>query len=121
MDYRALAKNHAPKRKYKNHTIEADGKKFDSRREYDRYKVLSMLEKAGEICQLRTQVEFELIPGQRKPSGGSERAVKYVADFVYQDKRGHTVVEDSKGFRTKDYVLKRKLMLKVHAIEVREV
>jgi hypothetical protein len=76
-------------------------------------------------------VEFELIPAQREPDrvgvrGGKikgktiEQAVKYVADFVYTE-NGKRVVEDTKGFRTKDYIIKRKLMLWVHGIKIREV
>lgn len=49
-----------------------------------------------------------------------ERAVKYKADFVYKE-NGETVVEDTKGVKTKDYIIKRKLMLWVHGISIREV
>ena len=45
----------------------------------------------------------------------------YVADFVYLDEQGKTVVEDAKGVRTKDYIIKRKLMLWLHNIRIREV
>lgn len=66
-----------------------------------------------------------------------ERECTYVADFVYkvpiaakapyiksgwlEEERGYeTVVEDTKGFKTKDYIIKRKLMLHVHGIRIRE-
>ena len=49
-----------------------------------------------------------------------ERPCTYVADFVYKE-GGKTVVEDTKGFRTKDYIIKRKLMLQVHGIRIKEV
>jgi hypothetical protein len=76
-------------------------------------------------------VEFELIPAQREPDtvgvrGGVKRgkvieqAVKYVADFVYEE-NGKLIVEDTKGFRTKDYIIKRKLMLWVHGIQIKEI
>ena len=79
-----------------------------------------MLERAGEISSLECQVPFELIPTQKLSTGKTERAVNYIADFTYwQD--GHFVVEDAKGVRTKEYVIKRKLMLERHDIEIREV
>jgi hypothetical protein len=107
------------------------GVKFDSVKEARRYQELLLLEKAGAITDLQRQVEFELIPAQREPDrvgvrGGKikgktiEQAVKYVADFVYNES-GKRVVEDTKGFRTKDYIIKRKLMLWVHGIKIREV
>ena len=43
----------------------------------------------------------------------------YVADFVYED-NGDTVVEDTKGMRTKEYVIKRKLMLYRYGIRIKE-
>lgn len=92
-----------------------DGMVFDSRREANRYAELKLLQRAGEIKNLRCQVPFELIPSQ-----DGERAVKYIADFVYEE-NGKEVVEDSKGFHPKDYIIKRKLMLWVHGIKVREV
>jgi Protein of unknown function (DUF1064) len=55
------------------------------------------------------------------PKQPGERAVEYRADFVYRDKVGELVVEDAKGVRTKDYVIRRKLMLSVHGIRIREV
>lgn len=95
---------------------------YDSMKEYRRAQELKMLEKAGEISDLREQVRFELIPSQRGADGRiSERECSYIADFVYTDAAtGQRVVEDSKGVRTKDYIIKRKLMLWVHGIEIRE-
>lgn len=93
-----------------------DGVGFDSMREARRYRELKLLERAGEIAELRLQVPFELIPKQ-----GGERPVIYVADFVYTDKDGRTVVEDAKGYRTREYIIKRKLMLWRHGIEITEV
>lgn len=96
---------------------------FDSRREQRRYQELLLLQRAGKITGLVRQQAFELIPAQRDESGCViERAVKYVADFCYVDPdTGAVVVEDAKGFRTKDYIIKRKLMLWVHHIRVKEV
>ena len=90
-----------------------------------------LLERAGEITDLLRQVEFELIPAQREPDiigmrGGHKKgktielAVKYVADFVYKE-NDKIVVEDTKGFRTKDYIIKRKLMLYIHGIRIKEI
>lgn len=91
-----------------------------------------VLQKAGKIKDLQRQVKFELIPTQREPDtigkrGGIhkgkviENAVTYIADFVYTDcSSGKTVVEDSKGMKTKDYIIKRKLMLYIHGIKIIE-
>lgn len=92
-----------------------DGMVFDSRREANRYAELKLLQRAGKIKNLRRQVPFELIPSQ-----DGEMAVKYIADFVYEE-NGKEIVEDVKGFRPKDYIIKRKLMLWVHGIKVWEV
>lgn len=116
----------------KYHAIKTNG--FDSRKEARRYEELLLLQRAGQISDLKTQVPYELIPaqyeiyerygknGNRLKDGAKliERACVYVADFVYKDSTGKTVVEDSKGVRTADYVIKRKLMLKVHGIRIYE-
>lgn len=101
--------------------VDSAGRKFDSKREQKRFVDLSHLQAAGHISNLKTQVRFELVPKQEKPGGGVERPVHYVADFVYTTSNGHQVVEDTKGFRTPDYVIKRKLLLKVHGIQIQEV
>lgn len=117
--------------KYHNRKITRDGVTFDSRKEFRRYEELQLLQQAGEIKNLRRQVKFVLIPTQREPNkigtrGGVkkgkllERECAYIADFVYTE-NGKIVVEDTKGLRTKDYIIKRKLMLYVHNIRVREV
>ena len=117
--------------KYNNRKVRRDGLTFDSKKEHKRYNELLLLEQAGEIANFRRQVKFVLIPTQREPSqigtrGGVkkgkllERECSYIADFVYSQ-NGKMVVEDTKGIRTKDYIIKRKLMLYVHNIRVREV
>lgn len=105
--------------KYRNTKTTADGITFDSRKEAKRYQELRLLEKAGEISDLQRQVPFLLIPVQRIGGKVAERAVQYKADFVYTD-HGETVVEDTKGIRTGEYIIKRKLMLYVHGIRIRE-
>lgn len=107
--------------KYHSRKVILDGMEFDSHREGRRYRELSLLQRAGEISDLRTQVKYTLIPAQKKPSGGTERAVTYTADFVYRDNAGKEIVEDAKGVKTQQYIIRRKLLLYVHGIEVREV
>lgn len=106
--------------KYKNRKVTIYGETFDSRKEAHRYGELLLLQKAGVISDLKRQVKFELIPSQRVNGKVAERACTYVADFVYTE-NGKKVVEDTKGFRTKDYIIKRKLMLYIHGIQIREV
>ena len=120
------------KPKYHNKKCSYGGLIFDSKHERDRYCELLILQEAEKIHDLRCQVPFRLVPEQRGsdtlgPRGGRrrgkliEKAVDYVADFVYLDEQGKTVVEDAKGVRTKDYIIKRKLMLWLHNIRIREV
>ena len=107
--------------KYHNKKTEIDGEIFDSRKEAKRWCELKLMERAGLITDLRRQVPFGLIPNLKDESGRViERAVKYVADFCYIQ-NGEAVVEDVKGLRTREYVLKRKLMLYFHGIRVKEV
>ncbi len=99
---------------------------FDSKREARRYMDLWLMQRAGEISGLRTQVKYELIPKQVHKDGTKEKGKEYMADFVYEQ-GGETVVEDSKGFRDTSsaayrlFVMKRKMMLYFHGITVREV
>lgn len=110
------------KRKYGNRKTVVDGIQFPSKLEAARYQQLKLLERAGQITDLELQPRFELIPKQRRDDGKPERACEYVADFQYTDTAtGQTVIEDAKGMRTRDYIIKRKLMLQVHGISVREV
>lgn len=117
--------------KYGSRKIAVDGILFDSKREARRYVRLRDLEREGKIANLELQKAFVLIPTQRGPSTYTktgkerpgkviERAVTYVADFCYEE-GGRRVVEDVKGVKTKDYVIKRKLMLWVCGIEIKEV
>lgn len=106
--------------KYGNKKAVLDGITFDSKREATRYGQLRILEKAGHIHGLSLQPKFTLIPSQRNADGKAERAVQYVADFMYFE-GDRVVVEDAKGARTPDYIIKRKLMLERHGITVREV
>lgn len=129
-------KRTAKTNKYNAKKVSVDGIEFDSKKEARRYQELLLLQKAGEIYMLERQKVYELLPAQREPDtvgkrGGVikgkllERAVEYVADFVYTDKNGKTVVEDVKGFREGGayavFVLKRKLMLYRYGIKIIEV
>lgn len=109
--------------KYGNKKITVDGMTFDSKKEYWRWCELKLLEKAGAITGLERQHRFMLVPRQKDINGKIlEREICYIADFVYTDKQtGETVVEDTKGVRTKEYIIKRKLMLWFNGIRIKEV
>ena len=118
------------KSKLGNKKLTVGGITYDSEREYKRHLELIVLERAGVISDLRTQVKYVLIPTQREPDiigvrGGVkpgkliEKECAYIADFVYRE-NGREVVEDCKGFRTEKYLIKRKLMLYVHGIRIKE-
>ena len=107
--------------KYNN--VKIDG--YDSKKEYRRAKDLKLLEKKGIITGLQEQVKYRFyeVQGVRKMLCKKkliERGVYYIADFVYY-RDGEYIVEDTKGVRTKDYIIKRKLMLYVHGIKIKEV
>lgn len=106
--------------KYLNKKTVIDGITFDSKKEARRYSELKLLERAGQIDTLTLQPKFMLIPSQRRADGKAERPVVYIGDFMYRE-NGQFIVEDTKGVRTADYVIKRKLMLKEHGITVREL
>lgn len=106
--------------KYHNNITKTfDGNVHDSRKEANRWSELLILEKAGLISDLKRQVKYELIPKQ-----DGERAVYYVADFEYIE-NGQKIVEDVKGYKEglayRVFVIKRKLMLYVHGIKVKEI
>lgn len=106
--------------KYKAQKKTIDGITFASTKEANRYEELKLLQKARKIQDLQMQVKFELIPTQRINGKVAERKCAYKADFVYIE-NGKKVVEDTKGVKTKDYIIKRKLMLYVHGIRIKEV
>lgn len=101
--------------KYRNVATVVDGKRFSSKREAKRYQELKLLERAGRIFDLRTQVPFDIVINDVK-------ICRYVADFAYfpGDLVDYETVEDCKGFRTPVYKLKRALMLAVFGIKVKE-
>lgn len=108
--------------KYLNKPTVVAGVKFDSKRELARYRQLTLMQHAGLISDLQRQVRYELVPAQRRADGKREQGVAYVADFVYTQ-AGMRVVEDLKSEITAkrpDYIIKRKLMLHVHGITLKE-
>lgn len=105
--------------KYKNRKVEFNGIKFDSIKERDRYIFLLSRLKKGEITGLELQVPFELQP-HFEHNGKMIRAIRYIADFVYYDQDGNIHIEDTKGFRTDIYDLKKKMML-YRGFEIEEV
>lgn len=112
----------AGRNKYGNRKVEVKGEAtFDSRAEYRRWLELLAQARAGVISGLERQVPFELVAAQRTPSGRKLRPLHYIADFTYRDQAGSLVVEDVKGMETQSWRDKRKLMLAVHGIWVREI
>lgn len=121
------------KPKYRNNKINFDGETFDSMKEYWRYIELLHMQNDGKIKDLQRQVKYILIPAQREPDtvgarGGIkkgkliEREVAYYADFVYKlADSGTLIVEDTKGMRTTEYIIKRKMMLYFHKIRIKEL
>lgn len=130
---RGYGKTFASQNKYGATKCQVNGEVFDSKKEARRWQELRLLEKAGEISNLRRQVKYILIPSQKEATveirnNGTpkrtervvERECTYVADFVYEED-GKTIVEDTKGMKTEVYRIKKKLMLYVHGIKIREV
>lgn len=123
--------------KYGNRKITIDNITFDSRHEACRYQELMILQKTGEISDLELQKKYILIPSQYETSTETfkkgahkgenkrgkciEKECTYLADFVYRDVTGQLIVEDAKGMKTEVYKIKKKLMLYIHGIRVREV
>ena len=98
--------------KYNARKTEVDGYIFDSKKESNRYCELRLLEKADEITELELQPKFPLVVN-------GEKIATYIADFRYND-HGKVVVEDTKGFRTREYRIKKKLVHALYGIEIVE-
>jgi hypothetical protein len=106
--------------KYYNKKCEYKGLKFDSLKERNHYIILEQLEKSGQIKDLKRQVKYELQPSF-KLNGKTIRAINYIADFTYIDKDNKLVVVDTKGFRTKEYLLKKKMFQYKYGMDIVEV
>lgn len=110
----------AQRPKYGAKKTTVDGLRFDSRKEAARYLELKMLERAGVISGLRTQVPFVIAPPVKIVGESRARpALRYIADFVYEQD-GAVVVEDTKGVHTDAYRIKKHLMKSVHNIDVKD-
>ena len=116
--------------KYGNRKVLRDGIKFDSEREAARFTELEVLRAMGKIRDLRLQANFTLVEGYTTIKGERIKPMVYRADFVYEratepDCNGtvhwQREVEDAKGVKTKDYLLKKKLMQDKYGITIREV
>ena len=109
------------RRKYRNEVTYLDGMRFDSKAEARRWSMLKLMERAGEISDLKAQVVFGLLPAQ-EVGGRKEKPVQYIADFTYQ-KDGQLVIEDVKSgpTKTREFIIKRKLMMWIHGLIVHEV
>ncbi len=116
--------------KYFNKKVVYKGESFDSIKEMNRYAELELMEKAGTISDLRRQVKFNLLPAQYKDGKCVERSLDYIADFAYMIHdypHDRLIVEDVKGYRNPQspayakYVIKRKLMLYRHGIQIVEI
>ena len=143
---RGFPKRTVNKTKLNNQKVTIDGIEFASKKEGNRYCELKLLQRAGKIQNLEIQKKYELIPAQYEevPTGEYykvgkkkglpktkrvciEQSLVYIADFVYNDENGQAVVEDVKGYRDTSsatyakYVIKRKLMLYIYKIKIREV
>lgn len=118
--------------KYGAKKVYYNGERFDSKKELNRYKELLLIQKAGRIFGLERQVKFELTPtvrgperigprGGRKPGKVILDSASYVADFTYyRSDTGEFVVEDCKGFKTPDYILKKKFLYFLRGILIYE-
>lgn len=131
--------------KLNNATVTIDGIEFQSTKEGNRYCELKLLQRAGKISNLELQKKYELIPAQYETVETGEyykvgakkgqpktkqvcveQSVVYIADFVYTE-NGQTVVEDVKGYRDPSsapyakFVLKRKMLLWIYGIKIKEV
>ena len=116
--------------KYGNRKAVRDGIKFDSEREAARFSELKVLQAMGKIRNLRLQANFTLVEGYTTIEGERIKPMVYKADFTYErvtepDRNGTVYwlreVEDAKGTKTKDYLLKKKLMQDKFGITIREV
>lgn len=110
------------RQKYGNKKVEADGVKFDSKREFHHYRILKALLERGDITGLKLQVKFDFkINGQYLRYVDSNRVIQYIADFEYFDMYGNRKVVDVKGMKTRDYLIKKALMMVCHGILIDEV
>lgn len=114
-----IAKQPKPN-KYRNERVSVDGIVFDSKAEAAHYGRLKLARDAGHLTferQVPYQFEVEYSANGRTV----KKKMRYVADFVVTWKGGRVEVQDVKGVLTKEYKLKKKLMLALYGIEIREI
>jgi len=117
-EYKEILKKkpHATKKKrgkFNNIHTFYDGKRFDSKKECERYKELKQKKVADLKCQVKFPIEINKV-----------KVCSYIADFTYIDHKGNMVVEDVKSEVTRKlpvYRLKKKLMKAVYGVEIKEV
>lgn len=120
----------AKRSKYHNEIVEVDGIRYDSKNEMLRHNFLKMMERVGEISELRYHVKFTLFPKGSKElirmPDGTEIELKkydrehwYEADFVYINKKGEEVVEDFKGFETPEFKEKRVMFKALYGKDIK--
>lgn len=109
--------------KYRNTPTTIGGEKYRSKREAARHQDLLLLQRAGQIAELRREVPYQLAPGVKIEGETRARpAIRYVADFTWVDvATGKPVVADAKGMSTDVFRLKKHLMAVVHGIHIREL
>ena len=122
----------AYKNKYHAKKVNILGIEFDSKKEGMRWLLLKDMERQGLISNLQRQVPFELLPAiyedvtvhlktkDKIERRLKQRSVNYIADFTYT-KDGKQIVEDTKGLRLPEYILKKKMMLALLNIEISEI
>lgn len=122
-----------PQSKYHNEPVTIDGVRYDGKHEAQRHAFLKMMEKSGEISDLRYHVRYDLIPkgdtdiilhfpdGDKHIKMHFDRTRFYEADFVYVNKKGEEIVEDFKGFETETFKQKRTLMKLIYNIDIKIV
>ena len=99
--------------KFGAQSVIVDGLRFDSSWEAERFNQLCLAARAGLVTDLRRQVTYDL-------TINGVKVCQYRADFVYRDENGKEVVEDAKGYRTREYLIKKALMRAIHGIEILE-
>lgn len=124
-EYRLYKENENKQKKnnkFGNKKVLVDGEEFDSQLEANRWYELKLLQRAKQIEYLRRQVKFELQPSYKR-NGKTIQAINYIADFVYYDlNKKKVVVEDTKGFKTETYKLKKRIFEYIHPeLEITEI
>ena len=103
--------------KYRSRKVTVDDIVFDSKKEALKYEELKLLKRAGEITEFELQPKFVLQEGFRH-KGKAIRPITYTADFKITYPDGRIVILDTKGVRTQQYVLRKKMLLYKYRDEI---